>query len=303
MRDKIPVVAAREVSVFLSGETGTGKELFARALHHLSPRASEPFIPVNCGAIPVDLIENEMFGHASEAYTDARTSKTGLIHEADQGTLFLDEINSLPAMAQVKLLRFLQEKEYRPLGSAKTLGAEVRIISAMNADVEKELNSGRLRRELYYRLNVVSLELPPLRERREDIVPLARHFHQKYTVEFELPDGDFSQGALDKLLQHDWPGNVRELENVVQRALALSDGGITGRVDIDLPEVDDSRRTLSFKEAKAESIRRFEVSYLTESLRACNGNIAHAAVRAQKNRRAFWELIRKHEIDVASLRP
>src|SRR5262249_12433987 len=188
--EKIPWLATCDASVLIAGETGTGKELSASAIHYLSPRAGYPFVPVNCGAIPVELMENELFGHNRGAYTGADTSQTGVIGEANSGTLFLDEIDCLPPTAQVKLLRFLQKKEYRALGSSSTNRADVRVIAASNADFREAIKSGRLRQDLYYRLNVLSLHLPPLRERREDIPVLSRHFLAKYAHEFDRPAKD-----------------------------------------------------------------------------------------------------------------
>src|SRR6478672_8152615 len=181
---RIPLIARRDANVFIAGETGTGKELYARAIHYSSARASQPFMPVNCGAIPVDLVENELFGHERGAFTNAVALQTGLIEEASGGTLFLDETDCLPTLAQVKLLRFLQEREYRPLGSAKLRRANVRIIAASNLDLEEAVGNGKMRQDLFYRLNVISLALPPLRERREDIPLLVRHFLDKYASEF-----------------------------------------------------------------------------------------------------------------------
>src|SRR5262249_30700623 len=174
--EKIPRLSRCDASVLITGETGTGNELCASAIHYLSRRAEYPFVPVNCGAIPVELMENELFGHDRGAYTGADRSQTGVIGEANGGTLFLDEIDCLPATAQVKLLRFLQKKEYRPLGSLKTSQADIRVVAASNTDLHEAIKSGRLRQDLYYRLNVLSLHLPPLRERREDIPVLSRHF-------------------------------------------------------------------------------------------------------------------------------
>ena len=185
--EKIPTVAQCDVTVLISGETGTGKELFARALHYLSPRAGRPFVPVNCGAIPTDLVGNELFGHEQGAYTGASKSQPGMIREADGGTLFLDEIDCLPQNAQIKLLRFLQEREYRPLGSTKVQQADVRVLAATNVDPEAALREGKVRQDLYYRLNVIPFVLPPLRQRREDISILARHFLKKYAAEFNKP--------------------------------------------------------------------------------------------------------------------
>ncbi|NVM20900.1 MAG: sigma-54-dependent Fis family transcriptional regulator [Desulfobacterales bacterium] len=299
---KIPIVAAGDASVLISGETGTGKELCAQAIHYLSPRAAKPFVPVNCGAIPVELLENELFGHRAGAFTNASTSQPGLIHEANGGTLFLDEIVSLPPSAQVKLLRFLQEKEYRPLGSTKTYRADVRVIAASNIDVEKAVMEGTLSRNLYYRLNVVPIKLPPLRERREDIPLLAHHFLARYSARFNKQVSDFSPEAVQVLVLHDWPGNVRELEHVVQRAIVLTEEAVIQRSDIVLASVETTLGQEPFKEAKAQVIEQFEKDYITKLLEAYQGNISRAARAAQKNRRAFWELIRKHGIDVQSLK-
>lgn len=295
---KIPLVAKCDMSVLISGETGTGKELCARAIHYLSPRTHKPFIPVNCGAIPTELIENELFGHERGAFTSAFTSQQGLIQEADGGTLLLDEIDCLSPCAQVKLLRFLQEEEYRPLGSPKMHRVDVRIIASTNTDVEAIVSKGRLRRDLYYRLNVIPLMLPPLRDRPEDIPLLARHFLAKYGVEFDRQVTDFSSGAMKKLVLYDWPGNVRELENIIQRALVLSTQTVIRDIDIVLPTPEIPKCQESFREAKARLIEQFEQRYIQELLLAHQGNITQAAQAAQKNRRAFWQLIQKHHIDV-----
>jgi len=300
---KIPSIAQCQASVLISGETGTGKEVCARAIHYLSPRAGKPFIPVNCGAIPVELVENELFGHARGAFTGASTSQPGLIHEADGGTLFLDEIDSLPPLAQVKLLRFLQEKEYRPLGSVKTHLADVRIISATNVHLEVAAREGRFRQDLYYRLNVIPLTLPPLRERREDIPLLAHHFLAKYAAELNKRAMDFSSDAMQLLMLYEWPGNVRELEHVVQRAVVLSGQGVIQKDHIHLPNLETIARQESFQEAKAKVIEQFEKTYIRELLLAHQGNITKAAQAAKKNRRAFWQLMRKHQIDVQNFKP
>src|SRR5262249_21587410 len=304
--EKIPRLARCDASVLIAGETGTGKELCASAIHYLSARAGHPFVPVNCGAIPVELMENELFGHYRGAYTGADTSRAGMISEANGGTLFLDEIDCLPAAAQVKLLRFLQKKEYRALGSTKTNQADVRVIAASNTDLRGAIMSGRLRQDLYYRLNVLSLHLPPLRVRREDIPLLARHFLTKYAHEFDRPEKDFSPGALRKLTRYDWPGNVRELENLVERAVVLSESQIIHSNDLDLPQ-ENVRVAItlpvSFQEAKARCVAQFESDYVQELLRLHQGNITKAAQSARKDRRAFWQLIRKHKIDARSFKP
>ncbi len=301
--EKVHRVAQFDASVLISGETGTGKELCAHAIHSLSPRARKPFVPVNCGAIPVELVENELFGHRAGAFTDASASQSGLVHEADGGTLFLDEIVCLPLLAQIKLLRLLQEKEYRPLGSAKTLQADVRVIAASNIEPEKAVVEGTLTRNLYYRLNVVPIRLPPLRERREDIPLLARHFLSRYSAKFNKQATGFSPEAMELLALYDWPGNVRELEHVVQRAVVLASRAVIQRSDIVLPGMETSMGQEPFKMAKAKTITKFEKDYITKLLQIYHGNITRAAQAAQKNRRAFWELIRKHGIDVQRFRP
>jgi DNA-binding NtrC family response regulator len=300
--NKIPLLARCNASVLISGETGTGKEVCARAIHYLSPRAGKPFIPVNCGAIPAELVENELFGHESGAFTGAKTSQVGLIQEADGGTLFLDEIDCLPLLSQVKLLRFLQEKEYRPLGSAKTCKTDVRVIAATNSDAEEAVNAGKLRRDLYYRLNVIPLVLPPLRERREDIPLLARHFLARYSVEFDKQAAGFSPEAIQLLISYDWPGNVRELEHVVVRAVVLCTQALIRSADIALPPRASAALQESFQGAKSRIIAEFEKSYIERALLMSHGNISKAARAAKKSRRAFWELIRKHRIDVNHLK-
>jgi len=296
--ERLPAIARCEAIVLISGETGTGKEMCARALHHLSPRADHPFIPVNCGAIPTDLIENELFGHERGAFTDAIQTQRGLISEADGGTLFLDEIDSLPLLSQVKLLRFLQEREYRALGSGKIQRADVRVIAASNINLEEAVQLGKLRRDLYYRLNVIPLHLPPLRERRADIPVLAAHFLAKYAAAFTRPPLSLSPEALEKLKRHDWPGNVRELEHIIERAVALAGQPQLQSSDFILAGEQPCACHESLKNAKAKCVANFERAYIQELLLAHQGNISKAAKAAQKNRRAFWQLIRKYGIDV-----
>jgi DNA-binding NtrC family response regulator len=225
-----------------------------------------------------------------------------LIHEADAGTLFLDEIVTLRESSQAKLLRFLQEREYRPLGSSKTCQADVRVISASNVDIEKAVREGTLRRDLYYRLNVVSIQLPSLRERRDDIPLLARHFLVQYAARLKKNLTDFSPEAMRRLVLHDWPGNVRELEHSVHRAVVLTDHATIEPGDVFLPELEAARDHKSFQGAKAEAISQFEIDFITKLLVAHQGNITRAAKAAKKNRRAFWELIRKHGIDANRFR-
>ena len=300
---RIPLIAKCEANVLIGGETGTGKELYARAIHYSSGRAGKPFMPVNCGAIPIELVENELFGHQRGAFTSASTLQPGLIEEANGGTLFLDEIDCLPLSAQVKLLRFLQEKEYRPLGSAKVRRADVRIIAASNLNLEEAVGNGKVRQDLFYRLNIISLLLPPLRDRRDDIALLASHFIKKYSEEFDKEVNNLSDEVLNALMVHNWPGNVRELEHVIERAIVMCESSTLQVGDIKLSSSEAQAPQQSLQEAKAQEIARFERNYIQGLLSACKGNITRAAQVARKNRRAFWQLIQKYEIDVAKFKP
>ena len=300
---RISTIASCDANVLIVGETGTGKELYARAIHYGSARAGRPFMPVNCGAIPSELVENELFGHIRGAFTSASSLQVGLIEEANGGTLFLDEIDCLPVHAQVKLLRFLQEKEYRPLGSARMRRANVRVIAASNLNLEEAVDTGRVRQDLFYRLNIISLTLPPLRDRRDDIPLLARHFLARYAREFDSQVENFSDEAMDMLMVHSWPGNVRELEHAVERAIVLCKKPLIQASDIVLSNHAAAGKRESLREAKAKEIARFEKNYIQAVLSACRGNITRAAQISQKNRRAFFELIQKHRIDVSRFKP
>jgi two-component system response regulator GlrR len=299
--NKLPPMAQCDVTVLISGETGTGKELVARAIHYLSRRSEHPFVPVDCGAIPPELAESELFGHERGAYTGASTRTPGLIASAGQGTVFLDEVQALPLSVQAKLLRFLQEHEYRPLGSSDVRKADVRILSAANCDLREQVRRGDFREDLFYRLNVIHVHLPPLRHRTEDIVLLARHFIAKYAARFDRAVPDLSPDAVQRLLVHDWPGNVRELEHVLEAAVVLCGGGVIGVEDLRLADGRRQAEDLSFREAKARAVHDFERNYLIQMLRASGGNITAAARAAKKNRRAFWELIRKYRLDPHSV--
>jgi two-component system response regulator GlrR len=297
---KIPTVAACDAGVLILGETGTGKELFARAVHYLSRRRAKPFVPVNCGALPLELVENELFGHERAAFTSASTTEPGLIAEAEGGTLFLDEVDSLPLAAQAKLLRFLESKEYRRLGSPQLRRADLRVLAATNVSLEQAVAAGRFRRDLYYRLNVVQLALPPLRDREEDVPLLAQHFLERYALEFDRALTGFSPEAMRRLLTYPWPGNVRELENAVQRAAILTEalGGLIAATDIDLRDGAAPAEAEPFQAAKRRAVAEFERRYITAVLAACLGNVSRAARAAHKDRRSFWLLVKKHGIDV-----
>ena len=290
----VPRFARCDATVLISGESGTGKELFARAIHYLSPRADRPFIPVNCGALPENLVESEIFGHKRGAFTGAASDQAGLIREAEGGTLFLDEIDTLTPQAQVKLLRFLQDGEYHPVGSHQILHANIRVVAAGNADFSQIVREGRFREDLFYRLNVLTLTLPALRERRGDILLLTHDFLEKQAAIAEGRSKNLSLAALNRLLSHSWPGNVRELQNVLTRAIVLSDHDSIESSDLDLPEDGPAAEEQSFRAMKSHAVQRFEHDFLATVLRAHEGNITRAASAVKKNRRAFWELLRKH---------
>ncbi len=304
---RIPLVAQADSTVLVTGETGTGKEVVSRAIHHLSARSSRPFVPVNCGALPFDLVENELFGHERAAFTGADRARTGLIAEAEGGTLLLDEVDSLPPGAQVKLLRFLQDREYRRLGSPRAERADVRVIAATNTDVDGAIAAGRLRRDLFYRLNVLPLRLPALAERRDDVPLLARHFLAVHARTLGRPCPALPAPAAEALAARDWPGNVRELSHLMERAVVMAgEGGVVRTADLwsagaGASEGPDDGRP-SFAEAKRRVVERFERAYLQEVLYAHGGNIARASKAARKNRRAFFELLRKHHIEAERFR-
>lgn len=298
---KIPVVAACEANVLILGETGTGKELCALAIHQASARRQKAFVPINCGAIPHDLIENELFGHERGAFTGASQGRPGLVHEANGGTLFLDEINSLPMSAQVKLLRVLQDGSFRALGSNRVQHVDLRIVAATNEDLHVAVQEGRFRKDLYYRLNVIPIRLPALRERRDDIPLLAQVFVERYAERTGKRVADLSQDALARLAAYDWPGNVRELEHVIERAVVLATSSRLRARDLSMG-ADEGGESNSFQEAKARVVRDFERGYLRSVLSQCGGNISQAAVAAGKDRRAFWELMRKHDISSEEFR-
>lgn len=297
--EKIPRFAACDATVLLVGVTGTGKELCAHAIHYLSARAKKPFLPVNCGSIPPELFESEMFGHEQGAFTDARQPRRGLISQAEGGTLFLDEVDSLAQSSQVKLLRVLQERQYRPLGG-QYRRADIRVIAATNQNLQAQMRAGAFREDLFYRLNVLSLTLPALRDRKEDIVPLAMHFVKLAAEEYDRPVKELSASAIDKLTGYAWPGNVRELENVIRQAVVLACGHIIRARDLQMVTTYNIVTTRGLKESlkasKAHLIQEFERSYLEETMVACSGNISKAARMAGKDRRSFFALLKKYGI-------
>lgn len=291
-------VANGDASVFIEGESGTGKELLAKAIHRASPRAAGPFIAVNCGAIPENLLESELFGHRRGAFTGAVQDHQGLFVSANEGTLFLDEIGDMPLPLQVKLLRVLQEREVRPVGAPRVIPVNVRIVSATHRTLEAEMKAGRFREDLYYRLNVVTLSLPPLNQRRDDIPLLAEYFRDLLAQRYQKPINGFSREAMEALMSADWTGNVRQLYNVVEQAVALSPGpqiqaallqdAIKDRIDDIVP----------FADAR----RQFELDYLVGLLQMTRGNVTQAARLAGRNRTEFYKLMHRHALDPAQFK-
>lgn len=300
--DRLPMVASCDSSVLILGETGTGKDLIARAIHHLSLRANMPFIPVQCGALPGELVENELFGHERGAYTGATAQSKGLVAEALGGTLFLDEVDTLPLPAQVKLLRLLENKEYRAVGDAGVRRADVRVVSACNSRLIEAIRAGSFRQDLYYRLKVISLEIPPLRDRRGDIPLLAEHFLKKFGAHSGKSIKGFSREANQRLLSYDWPGNVRELEHVVEQAVVFSEGEWIKAEDLTVGEIGNSTQAIPYKASKVRAIARFEQDYLKALIRATGGNVSEAAKAAELDRSDFRRLLRKSGIDIHCFR-
>ncbi len=286
------MLAQSDASVLLRGDSGTGKELLARAIHRASARAKKPFVAVNCGAIPEALLESELFGHMKGAFTDASSNHKGLFQAADGGSLLLDEIGDMPPALQVKLLRVLQERAVRPLGASQSIAVDVRIISATHRDLEAALAAGQFREDLYYRLNVVTLTLPALGERREDIALLANHFLGRLAAKYTRRLSGFAPEALKALTSAAWPGNVRQLYNVVEQVCALSTTPL-----IPLALVQRALRTPSIEVLNyADAKQKFEREYLVGLLKLSDGNVADAARLADRNRTEFYRLLQKHAL-------
>jgi transcriptional regulator with GAF, ATPase, and Fis domain len=304
----ICLFAPCDVPVLVVGETGTGKELVSRALHYVSPRRDRSFIPVNCGALPDQLFESELFGHERGAFTDAHAAHKGLIAQAEGGTLLLDEVDTLSAKAQVALLRFLQDFKYRPVGSGRLANANVRLIAATNADLPGLVQAGRFRQDLFFRLDVVSIALPPLRMRDQDIVLLARHFLQHFATMYGRCAPRLDPTFLDHLSQQAWPGNVRELENTIQRAIFLAEDGVmrcapTASWHNPAAALCTGEFDCGLRIARDRLMQAFERRYLTWAMQEAHGNVAAAARRALTDRRQFDRMLRRYAIDKASFRP
>jgi DNA-binding NtrC family response regulator len=301
--------AGCDATVLLQGETGTGKEMAARAIHYLGMRRTFPFIPVNCGALPESLVENEFFGHARGAFTDARDARQGLVAQAQGGTLFLDEVEALSHKAQVALLRFLQDFEYRPLGGSEARTADVRIIAAGNADLAALARAGRFRQDLLFRLNVLPIDMPPLRSRGADVIALAEVFVQRFARLYRKPPKSLQSDASARLLAHPWPGNVRELENLIHREFLLTDGPTLHLPCLHAPAglqaqagdaVAGELTVATFQDAKASAIARFERAYFTELLARTRGNISQAARISGKERSRLGKMLKKYGLERAA---
>jgi len=284
------LVAASDASVLIRGESGSGKELIARAIHRASPRATAPFVAVNCGAIPENLLESELFGHVKGAFTGAVANHPGLFQAANGGTLFLDEIGDMPVALQVKLLRVLQERLVRPVGASHAVPVDVRILSATHRDLDLAIIDGSFRKDLYYRLNVVSLSLPTLAERREDIPLLASHFLSRLALKYGRKVNGFAPDAMKALTTASWPGNVRQLHNVVEQVTALATTPLVPLALVQRALRVPSMEVLSYTEART----RFERDYLVGLLKITDGNVADAARLADRNRTEFYRLMQKH---------
>ena len=296
---KAGLVAGGDAAVLITGESGTGKELLARAIHRASRRAKGPFVAVNCGAIPENLLESELFGFVKGAFTGALHDHAGLLAEAGGGTLLLDEIGDMPLALQVKLLRVLQEREVRPLGATRGRPIDVRVISATHRDLATELAEGRFREDLYYRLNVVALELPPLADRREDIPLLAAHILKRVAAQYGKQVSGFSPEAMERMVAANWRGNVRQLANVVEHAVALSTTPIVPVTLLEQAMRDAADSFDSFEDAR----NRFEREYLVRLLKITDGVVTRAARLAKRNRTEFYKLLARHRIDPKDFKP
>jgi two-component system NtrC family response regulator len=290
--DTIRRVARTDVTVLVSGESGTGKELVARAIHANSPRRNRPFVAINCGAIPENLVESELFGHEKGSFTGAHTQRKGRLELADGGTVFLDEVAELSGPIQVKLLRVLQDRQLERVGGRELIPLDVRILAATNRDIKRATHEGRFREDLYYRLAVVNIEIPPLRERIEDMRALATKFLERFSAEYKLRVRKFSPDALAAMHGYSWPGNVRELENRIKRAVLMAEGRNIAAADLELAGEATRQLAMSLKAARNEVERRL----IVEALERCQGNISRAARTVQISRPAFHELLSKHGI-------
>lgn len=296
---KVDRVAQGDASVLLSGESGVGKELFARAIHQASKRCDQPFITINCAAIPEQLLESELFGHTKGAFTGAIRDHKGLFQLAEGGSLFLDEIGDMPLLLQVKLLHALQERVIRPVGSTQSIPIDVRIISATHRDLKSEIEAGNFREDLYYRLFVVGLTIPSLAQRREDIPLLANHFLRVFAEKHQKNINGFAPEAISFLLASSWPGNIRQLMNVVEQSVVMSAIPLISYELVRDAMHRDETRITSFEEAR----KQFERDYLVRLLKITTGNVTQAAKLAKRNRTEFYKLLQRHQLDYTLYKP
>ncbi|ATM99945.1 MULTISPECIES: two-component system response regulator GlrR [Enterobacterales] len=291
--EQAKLVAQSDVSVLINGQSGTGKEVLAQAIHRASPRAKKPFIAINCGALPEQLLESELFGHAKGAFTGAVSSREGLFQAAEGGTLFLDEIGDMPMALQVKLLRVLQERKVRPLGSNRDIDIDVRILSATHRDLPKAMERNEFREDLFYRLNVVNLRIPTLSERAEDIPILANHLLRESAKRHKPFVRSFSTDAMKCLMTASWPGNVRQLVNVIEQCVALTTAPVISEALVTQALQGENTALPTFAEARGH----FEMTYLRKLLQMTKGNVTQAARMAGRNRTEFYKLLSRHELD------
>ncbi len=292
------MVAQSDVSILINGQSGTGKEVLAQVIHAASPRAAKPFIAINCGALPEQLLESELFGHARGAFTGAVSAREGLFQAAEGGTLFLDEIGDMPPALQIKLLRVLQERKVRPLGSNRDVEINVRILSATHRDLPKAMEKKSFREDLYYRLNVVNLKLPALHERAEDIPLLANHLLRQAAGRHKPFVRSFSAGAMKRLVSASWPGNVRQLVNVIEQCVALTVAPVIGEALVEQALSGENTALPTFAKAR----NQFELNYLRKLLQMTKGNVTHAARLAGRNRTEFYKLLSRHELDASDFK-
>ena len=301
-------------TVMLRGESGTGKELIARAIHFNSLRKDKPFVPVDCTSLSENLLESELFGHVRGSFTGAMNNKKGLFETADGGTLFLDEIGNISLTTQAKLLRFIEEREFKAVGDTRTQTVDIRLVTATNKDLESMVADGNFRDDLYYRINIFPIEIPPLRERRDDIPALATHFLNQFSEDMNHPSREFSPGAMNLLMNHDWPGNVRELENVIQRAVILAGGDIIRqghlvniidmlpRVDLDIPRTSEDLKRIK-KVARQKSVENLERHFVLGALKRNGWNVTRAAEETGMQRSNFQALMKKYDIRIRGIEP
>ncbi|OGP29953.1 MAG: hypothetical protein A2073_01980 [Deltaproteobacteria bacterium GWC2_42_11] len=291
--DTIERIATVDTNILIEGETGTGKELVARAIHLKSPRSNRPFIPVNCGALPENLLETELFGHIKGAFTGAVNSKQGLVEASSGGTLFLDEVSETPPALQVKLLRVIQEKEFRPVGSTEVKRADVRIITATNRNLAEEVRKGRFREDLFYRISVIALRVPPLRDRREDIPLLVHHFIKRYNQRYHRDIEGVTQDGMDALMRYNWPGNIREIENLIERMVIMEKGRIISPKNLGLDFMVDGRKGM---EDGVKSIKDMEKEHIEKVLKVTGWNRTRTAEILGIGRRTLYEKINTYGI-------